>query len=83
MAPTAVGAEEEAALAKALEDAERANQEVRACSSYRNGCNMNVILHGHMDEALAGAERARREGRCTPQCLCRTASCHILHDIVA
>ncbi len=29
MAPTAVGAEEEAALAKALEEAERANQEVR------------------------------------------------------
>ena len=29
MKPTAVGAEEEAALAKALEDAQRANMEVR------------------------------------------------------
>jgi len=32
MAPTAVGAEEEAALAKALEEAERANMEIEGDS---------------------------------------------------
>ena len=37
MAPTAVGAEEEAALAKALEDAERANMELEGDSEEEEG----------------------------------------------